>query len=347
MTPLGTDKHLVNHFGIMLDASGSMSRLAPALIKSVDALIVDLAKESLSNGQETRISIWAFDYSHRIVNLIWDMDVVRVPSIKGLYDMAKFGGQTALIDATIKLVDDFDKVAAFYGDHAFVGYIFTDGHENDSKQTAMTLAAMFNRLPARGNWTLGAMVPDFNSQRVARGWGFPAGNVAIWDTSSEAGLEAAVKTMTTANTAYMTARSTGTRSSTNLFGGDATVNTQTIAAAGLVPMDPAKYMLLPVPAIPDKTWISDWVRSAGHTYVTGNCFYELSKRERVSGIKKIAILEKATSKVYVGLEARKVLGLPDGDIRIAPAHNTKYKIFVQSTSQNRHLVSHTQLLMLI
>jgi hypothetical protein len=63
----------------------------------VDEFVAGLKAESDSLGHETRISLYSFD--HRVENLVWDMDVKHLPSMRGLYQVNN--GATALIEASV------------------------------------------------------------------------------------------------------------------------------------------------------------------------------------------------------------------------------------------------------
>jgi hypothetical protein len=82
------------------------------------------------------------------------------------------------------------------------------------------------------------------------------------------------------------------------------------------------------------------------SFRVGKAFYELSKKEKISGAKQLAVFEVATSRVFTGPGVRALIGLPDADATVAPDFNPSYKIFVQSQSHNRHLVVGTKILVL-
>jgi hypothetical protein len=337
----GSKQNYINHIAFLLDSSGSMRPLVPTLIKVTDGLIADLKTQSQQHDQETRVTIYSFDTETRC--LIWDMDVLRVPSIASLYKA--HDAMTALIDATLVAINELKMVTQIHGDHSFLMYVLTDGAENRSRNSSAELNRQIAALA--NNWTMGALVPDFQGVAQAKSFGFPPGNVATWDASSARGVEEAGEAMATATGSFMTARSTGTRSTTNLFGAANAVSKAAVAASGIKPLDPRSYDLVHVPQIPEKTWIMNYVRDTlGLPHRLGNCFYELTKREKIARDKEIAILEKkGTQKnIYLGFEARQLLGLPDADVRVAPGHNPDYTVFVQSKSTNRHLVPQTTLL---
>lgn len=82
-------------------------------------------------------------------------------------------------------------------------------------------------------------------------------------------------------------------------------------------------------------------------YIKGCAYYELVKRETVQDSKSIAVQDKKSGKVYVGYDARVVLGLPDrGEIKVDPIHSSKWNIYVQSTSVNRNIIPKQRVLVI-
>lgn len=331
-------QNYINHVVLVLDASYSMQPHAKTLIKVTDAQIEYLARRSEELNQETRVSI--YDFSTDVRCLVYDMDVLRLPSIDSLYSVRT---QTALIDATLKSLDDLAKTATLYGDHAFLTYVLTDGYNNASRNRPSKLQDRLSRLP--NNWTVAALVPGRDEQRAAISFGFQPDNVAIWDAQSAQGIIEVGQTIRDATENFMQARSkggfTGTRS---LFStGTDAVNAQTVHSA-LTPLDDHAYDILPVH---HDSPIRDYVYSRGLDYTIGKGFYQLTKTENIQPQKQIAIREKATGKVFWGDAARDLLGLPRGyQVRVKPDFNPEYDVFVQSTSVNRKVLSNTDLLVL-
>lgn len=335
---------LVNHIALVLDESASMKNLAPTLIKVADELIAYLARRSDELAQETRVSVYTFAQRARCI--VWDTDVLRLPSIAEFY---RPNGWTALIDGTLLAISDHQtEISQKYGDHAMLIYVLTDGAENQSRHTAKHLVDALNLL--NSNWTVATLVPDNAALRSAQHWGFPSGNIAIWDATSAEGVVSVGSVVTQATENYMVSRSTGVRSTTNLFDNSAaTLNPQTVAAANLTPLDPSKFLLLPIIR---KMAISDFVREHGHVYRTGRAYYELRKLETIQGNKDIAIRDKKTNLVYSGAAARSLLNLTTTTVRVRPSDNQDYTVFVQSQSHNRNLIppskgASTQLLLLL
>jgi hypothetical protein len=342
LRPASIIPNIVTHVGLVLDASSSMARHRDRLVKAVDTLVSHLAARSRELDQETRISVWTFADRGTYRCLVWDKDVLRLPSIATLYQT---GGMTALIDATCEALDDFGTVPTRYGDHSFLVYVLTDGQENDSVRAHAALPGYLTRLPEE--WTVAALVPDTKGVHEAKRFGFPAGNVERWDTTSATGITEAGERIRQATDAYMTGRARGERSTRTLFStGSEAVNAQTIRQAGLVPLRAGAYRLFEVW---EDASIRDFVeqRMAGAAYVSGRGYYELTKAEDIQPQKELAFMSKVDHKVYVGRGARAMVGLPDMHVRIKPDHNPDYTIFVQSTSTNRRLKAGTQLLYMV
>ncbi|BAU81004.1 hypothetical protein SLA_0049 [Streptomyces laurentii] len=343
------NQNYINHVALVLDASSSMSHLRSKVIEVADQQIAYLARRSGELDQETRVTVYVF--SDKVECVVYDKDVLRMPSLKQLY---RVGGMTALLAATLKSQRELAQTAQLYGDHSFLTFVLTDGQENashrgpdapakDPRKLVEAVAGMIET--QEDNWTLAVLVPDQMGKREAMRCGFPKDNIAIWDATSTQGLEEAGQVIRAATEKFMVGRAQGIRGSRAVFstGGDA-VNKDTIKAAGLTPAKPSEYELIPVTR---DAGIRDWVIESGHTYRTGGAFYQLSKSEKIQARKQIAVLEKKTDRVFTGPEARALLGLPDAEVRIKPDHNDDFTVFVQSTSVNRKLVANTRLLLMI
>ena len=341
-------QNYINHIALVLDASSSMHQHTDGLIKVADAQIAKLAQQSKDRDQETRVTVYSF--ADQVTCLIYDKDVLRLPSIASLY---RAHGNTALINATITSIVDLETTPQKYGDHSFLIFVLTDGEENASQYAYRFKETVYNgkqlqqklsQLP--DNWTVAALVPNVVAKRDAQAFGFPAGNIAVWDTTSQQGLEEAIEKISTATDSYMTMRTTGTRGSKTLFGGANQVNAASVAATGLPPLDRSTYKLHPIPGIPEKTEVQKYIQSLGLPFKLGTVFYQLSKPEKVQAGKTIAVREKKTDRVFMGPQVRGLLNLPDTEVRIHPDTNPAYDVFIQSNSTNRHLVPHTTLLIL-
>ncbi|MFE2579100.1 vWA domain-containing protein [Streptomyces sp. NPDC059378] len=344
----GTQNY-INHVALVLDASSSMSHLSRKIIEVADQQIAYLARRSRELDQETRVTVYVF--ADKVECVIYDKDVLRMPSLKQLY---RVGGMTALLAAALKSQQELAQTAQLYGDHSFLTFVLTDGQENASHRCpdapvrdprALVTAVAQMIAKQEDNWTLAVLVPDQMGKREAMQCGFPKDNIAVWDATSTQGLEEAGQVIQEATEKFMVGRSQGIRGSRAVFSmGAEAVNKDTIEAAGLAAVDPSGYRLIPVTR---DVAIRDWVVECGHTYRTGGAFYQLSKSEKIQARKQIAVLEKKTDRVFSGPEARALLGLPDVEVRVKPDHNDDFTIFVQSTSVNRKLVPNTRLMLML
>ncbi|MFJ9468184.1 vWA domain-containing protein [Streptomyces caniferus] len=342
-------QNYINHVALVLDASSSMSHLSRKVVEVADQQIAYLARRSKELDQETRVTVYVF--ADKVECVVYDKDVLRMPSLKQLY---RVGGMTALLAATLQSQRELAQTAQLYGDHSFLTFVLTDGQENAShrclnapaknpRELVQAVAQMIET--QEDNWTLAVLVPDQMGKREAMQCGFPKNNVAIWDATSTQGLEEAGQVIQQATEKFMVGRAQGIRGSRAVFStGAEAVNKDTIKAAGLTPVDPSEYQLIPVAR---EAAIREWVLECGHTYRTGCAFYQLSKSEKIQAQKQIAVLDKKTDRIYTGPEARALLGLPAMEIRVKPDHNDDFTIFVQSTSVNRKLIPHTRLLLMV
>lgn len=344
LTRQGLHQAYINHIAIVIDESGSMQPLTNAVIKVVDELIAHLALRSKEMDQETRVTVYTFNNEPRCV--IFDKDVLRLPSIKDFYRPTS---QTALIDATILSQEDLALTCTKYGDHSFLTYVITDGQNNVNNGRQYELTRLLTG--QADNWTVAVLVPDMNGKHYAKQFGFPADNIAIWDSTSATGVAEAGEVIRKATDTYMTNRTMGTRGSRNLFTMDlSNVNASSVASLGIKPLEHGKYKMIPIPPVKGepnaKIVLKEFVEANGFRFQLGKNFYRMSKAEKIQADKDVAIVHNKTRQVYVGHEARKLLNLPDHEVRIHPGSNSEYEIYIQSNSNNRHLVVGTQLLIL-
>jgi hypothetical protein len=325
-------QNYINHIAIVLDASSSMAQHSNDVMQVADMQIKHLAAQSQTLDQETRISVYTFSYQRDINCLIYDKDVLRMPSITGLYHA---NGMTALCSATTLAIKDLQLTPEKYGEHAFLIYIITDGIENDSSyQDRASLPDRIKNLP--DHWTIAAFVPDASGVHYAKGLGFAKDNIAVWNTS-DSFLEVG-EIIRKSTDQYMANRSKGIHGSRSLFN-MATADPKAIKKT-LTPMTPGSYTVNSVPA---DMRIDEYTLQVTGQYTPGRTYYEMTKRELIQAYKSIAIL--VDEKLYMGDTARDLIGLPkDADVRVGPGDHPGYKVFVQSTSMNRKLLAGTDAL---
>lgn len=324
---------LVNHIAFVLDKSSSMSGRISKLEEVFDKEITHLKQRSQELKQETRISIYAFNGN--IECLVSDMDVMRMPSLKGTI---KSEGNTALLYATKVAIDDLNLLPQKYGDHAFLVYVLTDGEENASsvhKVYPDQFKQLLLGLPE--NFTVAALVPTIRAMNEAKQFGFIANNIQIWDTTSEEGIETVGMQTKSAINTYMLNRAAGIRGSNTMFSNLSNVSTTDVKKA-LTELDPKLFTIYSVRRTKDaviQPFVEMWTKQP---YRLGSAYYELCKTEReVQASKNICIQDRKKGHVYEGDSARDLLALPKHTVRLKPGDHGNWRIFIQSTSINRKL----------
>lgn len=358
MTALLVSKK-INHVAIVIDESGSMAGKERDVVTVVDQQVAWLAKLSQDMDQETRVSIYKFE-QHTIECIAFDIDVLRMPSLRGHY---KTKGGTPLISATLKAISDLKQTCQLYGDHGFLVFVLTDGEENTSHYpqtrpygTPQLLQNELRGLPE--NWTVGVLVPDFRGKMSAQSYGFSAGNIAIWDTTGKTGVSDAGEEIKAATSSYFTQRAAGVRGTNTLFAQN--VSAAQVASSGMTPVSSDSFMIVPVAlastsslayVIPNKSKtkknpdgikhveIMPFIEETGRKYVAGTTFYELVKSEKFDPHKQVVLIHRQTKQVYKGDQCKKLLGLGSTSTRVRPqpVKGGDYDVFIQSTSVNRHL----------
>lgn len=326
-------QNYINHISLVVDRSGSMQ--GQPVEKVFDAQLVRLKQRSIELGQETRISIYLFDSTVEV--LTFDMDVMRFNSLKGYFSPR---GQTALIDAVVKSIQDHGQLPQMYGDHAFLQYVITDGQENSSRTTAAALKCKVGALA--DNWTLACLVPDATCKFEAKKFGFPEEAISVWDTRGRGGLEQVGKQFESAVDSYMAMRARGVRGTKSFF----TIDTAQLYRnkSDLTPVPAADYRIYPVTR---EASIKEFVEGKTRKpYVLGAAYYQPTKKVKVQDYKGILVQDTNSTKVYEGDNLRSLLGLPPDTAEVQPGDHGNWRIFIQSTSVNRKLVPGTAVLVM-
>lgn len=330
--------HCINHVAFCVDNSSSINNygLTEPIIKVFDAQIENLKRLSQTLDQEVRITLYTFD--DNVKNIFFDMDVLRVKSIRDIY---KPYGNTALIDASMKSIQDLQKTAVMYDDHAFLQFVITDGEENRNAGAAGKLKTLISSLG--DNWTVAILVPSQTAKFNATKYGFPSDNIQIWDTTAK-GVEEVGEILNKATESYMVSRSLGVKSSKNLFNLNTSNLKSDVVKKKLKELKSSEYKLFPVSKVgPIKEFVEGWTQD----YTVGSSYYQLTKPEKIQPSKQICVQNKQNGKVYTGQEARDLLNIPDYEVKVSPVSHSEYNIFVQSLSVNRKLVPSTNVLVMM
>jgi len=106
----------------------------------------------------------------------------------------------------------------------------------------------------------------------------------------------------------------------------------------LVPSPPSRFQVF---RVDEDINIKTFCLNMGITFANGRGFYEFTKPEIVQKKKEIILMDKSTGELYEGVVARTIAGISeDGEkSKIKPGKLEKYRMFIQSTSPSRKLIS--------
>jgi hypothetical protein len=347
----GQPANIINHIIFEVDESSSMGHLAETVVKVFDSNVSYLAAQSRANGQETRVTVYLFNSRGTARCVIYDMDVLRVPSIAGMY---RPRGMTSLRDTQMLATGDARLIPQKYGDHSFLFIGVTDGGDNDSPgSTSAQLTQTIESAPENETYLL--FVPGQREVHEAKRHGFPSANIALWDASSPKGMEEAGQYIRDVSDRFMQGRAEGIRGYNTKSGrsGSSLLQVREFSASEVTSSLPSltqgSYYFLDVPA--DEPINGFMVRNTD-SYSIGSVYYEHTKAETIQPQKEIAVevVERAggeeVRRVYTGRAARSILGLPDAHVRVKPNAKNGCTVFVQSTSPNRKLIGGTRVLVM-
>ncbi len=327
---------LVNHVIFVVDRSGSMSSIRRKVVSVFNSQLAALKKSAASTGQATFVSFYTF---HSVVDAprFFALPIDKVPKL----DAISTTGATALLDATGQaLVDHQGLPGGALDNVSFILLVLTDGYENHSRKYKSKIGTMIKAAQASGRWTLAFLTPKGGEATLLR-YGIPAGNIQAWSTSGS-GVQTMGQDLQRGLQTFYEARQKGERAVVGVFTTNlAQVSVEAVSASMSDSTD--AFVRIPVSsAVAIRPLVESELKTS---YKKGHGYYELTKPELVQEYKEIAIVDKASGKIYAGDAARSHLGLPIGArIKVKPGDHGSFAIFVQSTSVNRKLVAGTSLL---
>ena len=250
-------------------------------------------------------------------------------------------GTTALLDATGQAIVDLSAIPGSDLENvSFLILVLTDGAENNSRKYKSALKGMIANVQTTGRWTLAFLTPP-GGESTLMGFGIPAGNIRAWETS-QTGIKQLGQAMQQGLQNFYQARSKGQKAIVGVFTTDLSTVSTTEVKTTLTEAT-GNFVTLPIVSDCDIRTLVEKSLGAG-SFKKGNGYYELNKPELVQEYKEVAIVEKATGKIYVGDDARTLLGLPIGArIKVRPGDHAGFAVYVQSTSVNRRLAAGTTL----
>ncbi len=328
-------KKMVNHVAFLLDASGSMAGLTNATREVLSKLLDGLATEEKKSGIETRLHLYTFGY--RLQPELTNVN----PRAAGSFVYSSRGEGTALIDSTMELIDRLGEYSSTKDDVSFLVYVLTDGQNTENGNHASRLRSLLRGL--NDDWTLAIMVPNDHCKGQAISYGFPADNIQIWETTAK-GMQELGRNLAATNSSYYSMRSAGVKSTKSLFKFEDNL-AKSVVKKAMEEVNPGEYETLLVRKGDDGRAIKDFVESwTKAPYRVGSAYYQVTKPEKIQAGKVLAVVDKMTGKMYSGMNARNLLGLPHYEVKAEPASFKNYDLFVQSTSTNRKLVADTHLI---
>lgn len=325
----------------VIDESGSMLSLTSTLQKVFSEWINKIRAESTANHQKTVVSLLKFSSTNQFV--FQQIDINGLP-FNPLSNYCAHG-LTALFDAEVKAIEEYDSIDKPKSKDAFLVFTLTDGEENDSSGRNITKAiTLLKEKQKTDRWTFAFLVPPGYKNTLINRFHVPNDNVQEWSTTQEGLVRASTHTQDSISS-YYTSRKAGKQSVTNFFVNvDLSKVKPTDIKKNLTDVS-RKYKVYQVEKEIDiKTFVEF---KTGKDYVPGTAFYELSKPEKVQSYKEVLVMEKNKKSIWGGSEARQLIGLPNGqDAKVKPLDLAKMKLFIKSTSTNRRLVRGTSLIVL-
>lgn len=344
-----------NHICLLVDRSLSTQGIAPGIIRQFNQQAEQINRQSRESGQSTHLSLYTFS-SQADRPLLFEVPLGLVNLLPITDQTYRIEGNTAMLDSVGMAIDDlsqFHRGLNRNDDHSFLIIVLTDGEENNSVNYGIRnngvnrLASLMQEKSRTDAWSFAFMVPVGNKNRLVRDFRIPEGNVLEWDTHSSNGVEDYGRAASAGLTRYFQDRSSGKRAVTSFFAvTDLSNITAKRVAAQLTEVTKqfSKFLVRPMW---NKREIKEFCEAeVCNVYTKGNAYYELTKPEIVQPSKEIIVEYIISGKLYSGNGARGLLKLPDtgGDIKVKPGDHGNFRIYVESTSVNRHLVAGTSVL---
>lgn len=338
LQPIGQPtKRKVNRICLVIDRSGSMGHLTAASVKALNDNIETIRAQARATGQTTLVTVLSFDDTISAIRQSTNVEVIepiRVTEVGAR-------GQTALFDAVGEAIKGLQGAFTFPDeDSSYLIMAITDGQENSSRNfTAASLRSCMQTVISTDRWTLTFLLPPGAKNHFVSQFGISEGNVAEWEGTTQ-GVQAYTQQNTQGIGTYFSSRSVGVNSVKSFYTDLSGLTSKQVKTQ----LDDLsnQVRILPVDREQD---IRTFVQDKLGVYTPGSAFYQLTKDEKeVQSYKQLLVMEKGKRQVYGGADARQVLGIPPGNLKVKPGNHGNFDIFVQSTSLNRKLVRGTKLL---
>jgi len=340
--------NIVNHIAILLDKSGSMQPLAKGVIDQYNSQAVQISGQSATTGQKTLLSLYTFSYEAEQPILVEvPMDLVTLKPLDS--NTYKPQGGTAMLDSIGLAIDQLSRFERGIND-SFLIIVITDGEENSSHKYNSRgngyseISNLISTKIKTDMWSFVFLVPKGDKVTLIKRLNLYEGNVLEWDQTDK-GVQQYSQAIATGISNYYTQRATGVKSTRGFFTNLAGVST-TQVAKNLINVSgsffKAVVSLMDCNTTDSKgrasVDISEFCYAAFNAYTAGSAFYELTKREEIQVGKEIVIEDLSTGEMFSGEQARSLLGFPVfTKFTVAPGDQGKFRVYIQSKSQNRKL----------
>jgi uncharacterized protein YegL len=327
------------YVGIARDHSGSMSGLRTEAMNDYNNIVKQLKKSSEQEGIDTIVSSVTFGIASAVKREAINSSLNAVELLKSYTT----GGSTPLFDAVGELIEIMESAPDANDDSViFLIQVVTDGEENSSGKWKSKLSDKIKQLQATDRWTFTFRVPKGYASALANKLNIPIGNIEEWEQTEKGIKESSVKTTKAVSQYFVNAKS-GIRGSSSFYTDLSGVSTKEVKDT-LIDIS-GQVLTWKIKDNEAGVEIRDFVEDKGYNYQLGCGFYQLTKKVEVQGHKKFIIRHQINGKMYSGVGARNLLGIPvGGSIKLSPGHHGMYDVFVQSTAVNRKLVGGTDLL---
>ena len=333
-------KRLVNNIAILLDGSGSMEYCWSQAVQAVRDQITTMRQASKKMDQVTTLTV--VDFAPVRTKVSDDVHSVAFD----VFGSLNRNSNTPLNDGIMEAINQLKRYKAIEGSNDDTSYaliVITDGEENASKKYPLgSVKDQITKLQAEGNWTFAVNCPVGSKVSINRDYNIPIGNINEWENSIEGTMTMGHHTSVGTQSFYAT-RGVGGQSVSNFYTVDAT-NFNTNKLHKLTYCSPKHNK------VDKEIGISEFFNSKNMPYVAGMAYYELTKPEKVQDYKKLILLDLDTNNYHVdnkNYTVREFLGMPTkGTTKVNPKNVGKFRIFVQSKSDNRKLVRGSTILWL-
>lgn len=323
---------------LLVDESSSMQSVVAAANAALHQWANNIkASSAAATNQRTVTHVTFFNGAHRqpiVGQRIEDLDVGALKIVPS--------GNTALFN-TVKLAAQAALAQLIGNSDSALLVVVTDGEETAHNCPAHDMKLALSALISTGRADVAFMVPPRTKRFVAGLTGLEESCIKEWE-ATEAGVRDVTKTFGASFGSYYAARNSGVASMRSV-GGSFYVDPDDLTKTDMSKLKDIsqEVQLLPVTHRDPEAIAPFFQAKLNRPFEKGKVFYELTKSEKLQPYKRILVQDMATGKMFEGNEARSLLGIKfDQQVRVRPGKDKQKRVFIQSTSLNRKLVTGTE-----